>query len=324
MGRTGHARAPRAAVRRLAAAALCLAAGCGRSEDTLDTVRRLPLADPAAAGATLAVDSAGVLWIGAPGRLLALDSAGAPGAAVRVGGDTVPRLLWRAGDRLVIALPGRLALAPADGGAPAAGWATPHPEASARDPRGRWIYAATAAGGVVGLDAATLEPRWGWPDAGAPPAGAAVSPLADRVYVATDTAAGQRARLLVRDAASGRVLSTGEQGAVVRGLAAARNGALFGTAGGFALRFAHEGDRLEAAWSQAAGADGGDGWLELRADPAGARVAVFGRGEGARLVLLDARTGDVLGATTTAPLDAAFGPEGRLYLLEERAVRIVR
>ena len=53
-------------------------------------------------------------------------------------------------------------------------------------------------------------------------------------------------------------------------------------------------------------------------------MAVFGRGRGAKLALLDARTGRVLSQTKTAPLDAAFGAEGRLYLLEPRAVRVLR
>ena len=45
---------------------------------------------------------------------------------------------------------------------------------------------------------------------------------------------------------------------------------------------------------------------------------------GAGLALLDARTGRVLSVTRRAPLDAAFGAEGRLYLLEPGSVRVVR
>jgi hypothetical protein len=39
---------------------------------------------------------------------------------------------------------------------------------------------------------------------------------------------------------------------------------------------------------------------------------------------MDAAGGEVVGKTRTAPLDAAFGVEGRLYILGERGVRIVR
>ena len=69
---------------------------------------------------------------------------------------------------------------------------------------------------------------------------------------------------------------------------------------------------------------GPGGELELRVDPAGRRVAVFGRGRGARLAVLDALTGRVLGQTNAAPLDAAFDVGGRLYLLEPGELRVLR
>jgi hypothetical protein len=316
MGRTGHARA--------GFAALLLLGACRTPEDTLDTVRRTPLPAAAAAGATLAVDSASVAWIGAPGRLVGVDSGGAVVAEVRVGGDTVPRLLWREGDRLVIELPGRLATAPATGGAPAAAWASAALRGALRDPRGRWVYALTAGGGVVGLDAAALQPRWGWPEVGAEPLAGAVSPLADRVYLALDTAAGRQAALQVRDAATGRLLAAADEDPALAALATAGDGGLFAAGGGAALRLAPTADEVRRVWREPTGVRGADGWMALRVDPAGRRLAVFGRGEGARLALLDARTGELLGETREAPRDAAFGPEGRLYLLEEGALREVR
>jgi hypothetical protein len=316
MGRTGHARA--------GFAALLLLGACRTPEDTLDTLRRTPLPAMAAAGATLAVDSASVAWVGAPGRLVGVDSGGAAVAEVRLGGDTVPRLLWREGDRLVMELPGRLATAPAAGGAAGAGWASAALRGALRDPRGRWVYALTEGGGVVGLDAATLQPRWGWPEAGAEPLAGAVSPLADRVYLALDTAGGREAALQVRDAATGRLLAAADEDPALAALATALDGGLFAAGGGAALRLAHTADEVRRVWREPTGVRGADGWMALRVDPAGRRLAVFGRGEGARLALLDARTGELLGETREAPRDAAFGPEGRLYLLEEGALRVVR
>lgn len=313
MRRTAHARA------RLAGLLLFLAGGCREAEDSLSTLRRVPLPEPAVAGATLAVDSAGTVWVGWPGRLVSLDTAGSAVATVPVGGDTVPRLLWRAGNRLVVALPGRVALAPAAGGAPGASWGGETYRAALRDPRGRWVYAVTAGGGVVGLEPDSLRPRWGWPAAGAEPRGAAISPLGDRVYVALDTGTVRDAAIQVRHAGTGRVLLDAPRDAAPAALAAGADGALFVAEGARIQRLEPRLAGLEEGWSRGVGI--GDA-LALRTDPTGHRLAAFAPGE--RLVLLDARTGEVLGETREAPLDAAFGPEGRLYLLEERALRIVR
>jgi hypothetical protein len=62
----------------------------------------------------------------------------------------------------------------------------------------------------------------------------------------------------------------------------------------------------------------------VRVSPDGARVAVIARGRSGGLRLLDARTGAVVGRTDEAPLDAAFGVEGRLWILNAREVRVVR
>jgi hypothetical protein len=315
MGRTGHARA--------LVGALALLGACGAPADTLDTGVRIPLPAEGAQGATLAVDSAAIAWVGAPGRLVGVDSSGAVVAEVATGGVEVPRLLWREGDRLVIALPDRLTTAPAAGGTAPEGWASEGATAL-RDPRGRWIYALTPHGGVVGLDAATLQPRWGWPEAGAHALAGAVSPLADRVYLALDTAGGRDAHLQVRDAATGRVLATADQEPPVVGLVASGDGGVFAAAGGAALRLAPTADQVRPVWRQATTVRGADGWMAVRVDPAGRRVAVFGRGEGGRLALLDARTGEVLGVSTEAPSDAAFRADGRLYLLEADALRVIR
>jgi DNA-binding beta-propeller fold protein YncE len=303
-----------------------LLAGACKPAETLPEAWRIPLAQPAAEGATLAVDSARIAWIGGPGRLAGVDSAGRVVATVTVGGDSVPRLLWRSGGRLVLGVGARrLARAEAAGGRAAGGWSSSALRAAARDPRGRWVFTANRRGGVVGLDPATLAPRWGWPETGGEAVGLAVSPLADRVYVSVDRVEDVSAAVQVRDAGSGRVLFAAEQPEALRGLAAGPDGTLYGCqANGLVVRLRHGPQGLRRIWAESPAVRGSGGELEVRVDPAGRRVAVFGRGRGARLAVLDALTGHVLGQTNAAPLDAAFDVGGRLYLLEPGEVRVLR
>ena len=320
MPHAGHARAlPRAAL------LLCLlvAAAC-RRDDTLPTLRRVPLPPAAARGTTLAVDSAGRAWIGVPGRLVAVDSTGRVAAEVEVGGDDVPRVLWSGGAGLVVAAGDRLLRARADSARAAPGWRSAAMRAVARDPRGRWVYTANGGGGVVGLDAETLAPRWGWPETGAPAVAMTVSPLADRVYVSVDEGEEDGPEVQVRDAASGRVLFRAAQPDALHGLWAAPDGSLYGAAAGGVVRLRHGPRGLRRAWARTPGAHGDGRALEVRVDPRGRRVAAFGRGRGARLVLMEADSGAVVGQTREAPLDAAFGPAGRLYLLEPGVLRVAR
>lgn len=305
---------------------MALAAGCRPAEEALPLAWRTPLPRPAAQGATLALDSARVAWIGGPGRLAGVDSAGREVAAVTVSGDSVPRLLWRSGGRLVIALGARrLARAEAAGGRAASGWSSTTLRAAARDPRGRWVFTANRRGGVIGLDPATLTPRWGWPETGGEAVGLAVSPLADRVYVSVDRVDDVPPAVQVRDAGSGRVLFAADQAEALRGLAAGPDGTLYGwQANGLVVRLRHGPQGLRRIWAESPAVRGPGGELEVRVDPAGRRVAVFGRGRGARLAVLDALSGRVLAQTNAAPLDAAFDVGGRLYLLEPGELRVLR
>jgi hypothetical protein len=319
MRRTGHARA-----RVLSLVLLLLLAGGCKREDSLPGDQRIALPARAAQGTTLSVDSAGMLWIGVPGRLVAVDTAGRALAEVAIGRDTVPRLLWRSGARLTIANGRRLDRAEAAGGRATPGWGSTGLRAAARDPRGRWVFTANRRGGVMGLDTATLRPLWGWAETGGETVALAVSPLADRVYVSVDRAGDLPPAVQVRDAGSGRVLMSAEQTDALRGLTAASDGALYGHADGLVVRLRHGPQGLRRVWAETPAVRGSGGEMELRVDASGTRVAVFGRGRGARLAVLDAATGRVVGQTQTAPLDAAFGAEGRLYLLEPGSVRVVR
>jgi hypothetical protein len=303
---------------------MLFSAAC-RARETLPADARIRLPQPAAEGATLAFDSAGVAWIGGPGRLVGIDSTGRVRATVTLPTDSVPRLLWRSGGRLVMGAGRRLRAAEAAGGAASEGWGSTALRAAARDPRGRWVFAANRRGGVWGLDPATLAPRWGWAETGGEAVGLAVSPLADRVYVSVDRHDEVPPAVQVRDAGSGRVLFATDQAEAVRGLAAGPDGTLYGyQANGLVVRLRHGPQGLRRIWAESPAVRGAGGELQLRVDPSGRRVAVFGRGRGARLAVLDALTGHVLGQTKTAPLDAAFDVRGRLYLLEPSELRVMR
>src|SRR6185436_18223681 len=104
----------------------------------------------------------------------------------------------------------------------------------ARDPRGRWVYTATRTGSVLGLDTATLAPRWGWPDAGSRVSALAVSPLGDRVYVALAGSSRNDvpASIEVRDALSGRLLSAYRASDPARRLEVGPDGTLYALMGG--------------------------------------------------------------------------------------------
>ncbi|HWK89365.1 MAG TPA: hypothetical protein VNP72_05195 [Longimicrobium sp.] len=312
----------RTAARARAAAALAvlaLAAACRPRSDTLHTLWRIPLPAEGAAGRTLGLDSLGRAWIGLPGGLVALDSTGRVAGRVSVRGDSIPRLLWQGPGVLALSTGSRgLARADAAGGEARGGWESRALRGAARDPRGRWVYAATRTGGVVGLDARTLAPRWGWPDAGAEATGIAVSTLADRVYVALG---GDAEVMQVRDAQSGRVLFASPQGGSLRQVAAAMDGSVYGVLGGRVVKLRHARDHLETLWSVSPGT-GGEGEMVLRVDAAGRRLAVFR--PGGRLLVLEPVRGAVVGRTREAPRDAAFDVRGRLWLLESRAVRVVR
>lgn len=313
-----HARAGAAIL-----AALAATTGC-RARDTLPTDRTVALSDSVPADATLAADGAGRLWIGRAGRLTAVDTAGRVLATVTTPGTAVPRVLWTAGDTLVLRAGPRIARAPVAGGRAAGGWSASTLRAIARDPRGAWAFAANRRGGVVGVTGATLEPAWGWPETGGEAVAVAVSPLGDRVYVSVLGTDDEGPAIQVRDAASGRVLFSAPQEEPVRGLTASPDGTLLGLSGTAVVRLRHAGQRLERVWAVTPALGGDPDSAQLRLSPDGRAVAAFGRGRGARMAVLDAAAGVGTGEASDAPLDAAWGTGGRLYLLEPGRVRVAR
>jgi len=303
-------------------AAALLVRGCDPEGGELRTARRIPLPGSVAAGATLAVDRAGRAWVGEAGRLTALDSTGRVTARLPAGGGRAPRLLWWDDGGLAAATPDGVALIDPRTGRTVASRRSAAPVA--RDPRGGWVYTATRGGGVLGLTADSLRPRWGWPDAGSPAGALAVSPLGDRVYVALEGSApgGVEPAVQVRDAQSGRVLSELSTAAWVRVLEPGRGDTLFALVAGDVAALRHGPEGLVRLWSAGLVGLGVRRAEELRVSPAGGRIAVLARERGLRV--LDAATGAVVAGTDEAPRDAAFDVGGRLWLLYPREIRIVR
>ncbi|MFL5380931.1 MAG: hypothetical protein ACJ8GN_00260 [Longimicrobiaceae bacterium] len=297
-----------------------LAAGC-RKKDTLRTLERVPLPAPASPAATLAIDSLGRAWVGDSARLVALDTAGRVLARVPVELKGAPRLLWLDSARVVVRVPGAAGVVDAAGktvalrrsGAPLA-----------RDPRRRWVFTASSTGSVLGLDPRSLAPRWGWPDAGSPVSALAVSPWGDRVYVALSGSGRNDVppSVEVRDALSGRLLSVYRTSAPVRRLEAAPDGTLYALMGGDVVALRHGRAGLKPLWSRGFGGIGQPEADELRVSPSGDRIAVVARGKGLRL--LAAGDGKVLEEGKQSPRDVAWDAAGRLWVLGEREIRIVR
>jgi energy-converting hydrogenase Eha subunit A len=317
-----HARAAGVAA---AAILLPLLASCRPTRDDLSTAWRFPLPAEAAGATTITVDGAGRVWLGVAGQLVVADSAGAVTGAAIPGGEDVPSVAAVLPGALLVRTGPELVRVDAADGSVGARWRYAELRATAPDPGGRWVYAANSGGGVLRLDAATLEVLGGWPEVGADAVGAAVSALGDRVYVSLAPGEGSDApaAIHVRDAQSGRVVGEIAQPEAAFDPVAAADGRLFACTEATAVAYRHVPRGLERDWERPVDLLRGEGGCALRIGDGG-RLAVFSRGEGGGLVLLDAADGRVLGQTPRPPLDAAFGPGGRLYVLEGPSVRVVR
>jgi hypothetical protein len=308
----------------LLACLLLLAVACGPDEERLEVERRIPL--PAGvAGATSLAASGGRIWISGGRALVALDTAGrlvtgvpmeASGARiVAVGASAV--YLRTPATRLLVVDPGVPGVRARRAGVGEDGFAL--------DPRGGDGYVVRPHGGILGVDAATLRPKWGWPERGAPGTALAVSPLGDRVYLALG---GDEPRILTRDAQSGRVLAETEAPGEVRRLLAGPDGVLYALVGEgrrgalLALRPGPEG--LETVWREELGSIGAGDSARVVVSSRGDRLAVVSaEGEGTAR-LLDARTGRLLRSSRPGVVDAAFAPDGALWLLRADELRVAR
>jgi len=306
----------------LAAAAIAAlgASACAR-KDTLKTLERVVLRDTVPAEASIWLDVAGRVWVGRPGALTEYDSTGRRLGRMRVPISGAPEVLWTVPGRIYLRTAGAAtvidgagkALATRRSGSPLAA-----------DPRGKWVYTATRTGSVLGLGAQTLGPLWGWPDTGSPVSALAVSPLGDRVYVALagSEAHDVNAGIEIRDALSGRLLSTYLTNGGVKALRAGPEGTLYGVLGGTVVALRHGPEGLKQVWSRDVGGIGHDNPDALRVSPDGSRVAVLARGS--ELNLLAAADGAVLEQSKRAPRDATWDAAGRLWVLGAREIQIVR
>jgi hypothetical protein len=284
----------------------------------------LPLAEPADSGASLWAAPDGRLWLASGGRLVQVDTArgaararlelGAAGPARVLGSDTAA-LYVRAGTALLTVDARRGGVRARRDGVGEDGFAL--------DPRGGGGYVAARNGGVLGVAAGSLRPGWGWPERGAAGTALAVSPLGDRVYQALG---GDEPRILTRDAQTGRILGEYAVGAPVRVLEAGLDGTLYAVSGEgrLALEALRPGpDGLEELWGRALRGTGEEGGVALEVSPAEPRLAVLSPEEGGTLRVVDAVSGETL-SSERGVLDAAWGADGALYVLTQRAVRVVR
>ncbi|HEU4558907.1 MAG TPA: hypothetical protein VFS20_13700 [Longimicrobium sp.] len=305
----------------LALAAALAAGACRNTTDTLRTLESVSLRDSVAADATLWLDPSGRVWIGGPGRVTAFDSTGQALGGMKVPLSGTPQILWSRPGHAWLRTAGAAVVVDAAGrqtglrrsGAPVAA-----------DPRGRWIYSATGTGSVLGLAPESLGARWGWPDAGSAVSSLAVSPLGDRVYVAL--AGSERNNVApaiqVRDALSGRLLSTFPTSSGIKELQVGPDGTLYGVLGGSVVALRHGRDGLKQLWARELGGLDRDDPNVLRVSPDGKRLAVVARGR--ELHLLATGDGKVLEESKRAPRDAAWDASGRLWVLGAREIRIVR
>lgn len=304
-------RTPLPAGLRLAVLFLLLC-GCVR-QAPLPVSRSFPLEGELAGASSLAVEG-GRLWVAGGDRLAALDAAaGGVLLSVELEADAARIAAVREGTVYLVTPSGVAAVDAEEGRVRARSAGV---EDVALDPGGEVAYLLAPRGGVLGADAETLRPLWGWPERGPEGTALAVSPLGDRVYQALE---GDPPRILVRDAQTGRILDVEEVPGPVRSLAVGADGVLYAATGEgwwsgvLALRPGPGG--VEAVWRIRVP----EGPLRVRVSPAGDRLAVLAPAEGV-LRLLDARTGEVV-AEREGVVDAAFAPRGALYLLRGGGVR---
>lgn len=306
------------------AAALASMPGCDSPGEALPTRRQIALGFESAS--TLGIDGAGRFWVGRPGEAVGLDSTGAAGVRVRVGSGAAPELLGETADALHLRAGDTLiAVWPASGerrGARAGFARVP----VLPDARGRFIYQGAGSGAVLGFDPATLDPVWGWAARGARTTALAAAPEGDVVWQALASDGGD-ARILERDVQTGRILIDLELDAPVHGLVTAAGGDVFAALGDGprveVVRLRSRAGALTRVWRAVARLEG-EGEVRLLHAPGARALAVFRAGSDAGLRVLDTEDGSPLGSVEETPLDAAFAPDGALYLLRADAIRGVR
>lgn len=319
----GMGGARRRAVRMLSLALLATA-GCGPGDRKLVTARHLRIDVDSAS--TLHVDSDGRFWIGRPGAAVVLGQGGAELFRVSTPGAAAPEFVASPGGVLYLQAGDTLVAVDASTGARRGARGGFAGVVVRADVRGRYVLQGAASGAVLGFDPATLEPRWGWPSRGAPTTALAAAPEGDVVWQALEV--GENAGLLLeRDLQTGRVLEDARMFDRIAALEPTPAGDLVsvivGTRRVHVILLRPRGSSMTQVWRSALDLDGSRA-VRMRYAAVTGMIAVFTPGSEAGLRVLDAKAGRSRGFTEDAPLDAAFGPDGALYLLYPRQLLRVR
>jgi hypothetical protein len=303
---------------------LAATAGCVPGDRKLVAARHLPIDVDSAA--TLHVDAAGRFWIGGAGAAVVLDEGGAELFRVPTPGEAAPEFAASAVGVMHLQAGDTLVAVDASTGARKGARDGFAGVVLRADARGRYLLQGAASGAVLGFDPVTLEPRWGWAARGAPTTALATAPEGNVVWQALEV--GENAGLLLeRDLQTGRVLEVARMFDRIAGLEATPGGDLIavivGTRRVHVILLRPRGSSMTQVWRSVVDLDGSRA-VRTRYAAAAGMVAVFTPGSEAGLRVLDAKTGESSGFIEDAPLDAAFGPDGALYLLYPRQLLRVR
>lgn len=317
----GARRRARAALATAAVAAI--ASGCDSRGESLPTSRHLRFESDSAS--TMAIEPGGRFWVGRPGEAVVLDPAGAVVTRVPAPGGAAPELVaWTAEARHLRAGDTLIAVSPGTGERTGARAGFAHLPVLA-DVRGRFILQGAGSGAVLAFHPSTLEPVWGWAARGARTTALAAAPEGDVVWQAL--AGEDGARILERDVQTGRIFIDMEVDEPVAAMATAADGdiivALVDGPRIEVLRLRSRAGDLDRVWRSGVRLDG-DGGVALAHVPGARAVAVYRPGGEDGMRLLDAEDGSLLGSVAETPLDAAFAPNGVLYLLRPGEIRRVR
>jgi hypothetical protein len=183
---------------------LLLSGACGAPDrDTMRVFETIELPDSGAW--TLHAGHDSIIWVGFPGEILGVDQSGKQLVRHAPGGAGVPIVRGRSDDRLFFRTRDSISSV-----SPAAAIMTRPGRSSGDllvDPLGRFLLGTEENGGIIALDADTLDPVWGWAALGATSTAIAMTRSGHRVYQAVDRSGdADSPQLLVRDAQTGRVL----------------------------------------------------------------------------------------------------------------------
>lgn len=306
----------------IAAAVLLLTSACS-SEDTLRPVRSIGIEGSVALDTAMTADD--VLWLSAPGRLVALRPSAASAAQLGVPANATAEVLGTAGGNLLFLANRTVLAASPDSSAPFR--VAERIEAATLEPETGVLFESITAGEIVAVVVDGFRPAWGWGGVGAPSSALAISPERDRLYqaVAPDDP-DLSPTLRVRDLLSGRTLRTVDLNGPIRILQTTTDGDLIGVgwatdgSTAFLTRLSWADGELRTAWRRSVERATDRGRLKLATSADGRRAAVAGANAEAGLTLFDGETGSAIAVFSGAVRDAVFDDRARLYVLTDSVV----